>query len=217
MATSQLTIYNNALILLGQPTLSALTDSVENRRILDKIWDENARDHCLEQGLWNFATRTAESTYDSSVSSPDFGFQYAHTRPTDWIRTVQLAGDEFFRAPLTDFDYNDEQGYIWSNYTTLYWRYISNNTSYGYDLSNLPQSFVRYVEAYLAEMIAPRLSASTEKMEKMMGLTHRRLMDARSKDALNEGSKFRPDGNWVRARRGYGGRRDMGSGNRLTG
>lgn len=184
---------------------------------MDKIWDENARNHCLEQGLWNFATRTAESTYDSSVSAPDFGFQYAHTRPTDWIRTVQLAGDEFFTAPLTDLDYNDEQGYIWSNYTTLYWKYISNNTSYGYNLSNWPQSFVRYVEAYLAEMIAPRLSVSNDKLEGLMKITYKRLVDARSKDAMNEGAKFGPQGNWVRARRSGYYRSDGGSLHRLTG
>lgn len=161
--------------------------------------------------------RTAESTYDSSVSSPDFGFQYAHVRPTDWIRTAQLSADGYFNAPLTDRNYNDEQGYLWTDYQTLYWKYISNDTSYGYDLSLWPQTFVRYVEAYLAEMIAPRLSVSLDNLQKMMGVTQKRLIDARSKDAMNEGAKFGPDGNWVRARRGGGGRRDGGSRNSLTG
>ena len=212
-----MTLYNNALILLGQPTLSALTDSVENRRILDKIWDENARDHCLEQGLWNFAMRATESGYDSTVSTPDFGFQYAHNKPTDWIRTYQIAADEYFNSPLTHRHYNDEQSYVWTDYQTIYWKYISNDTAYGYDLSLWPQTFIRYVEAYLAEMIAPRLSVSMENLEKLMKLTQKRLVDARSKDALNEGAKFFPDGNWVRARRGGGRRGDGGSRNSLTG
>lgn len=216
MATSALTIYNNTLILLGQPTLSALTDSVENRRLLDKIWDENARDHCLEQGLWNFAMRTSEINYDSSVTSPDFGFQYAFSKPSDWIRTVDFASDEYFRNPLTHLDYVDEQGYWWADYTVLYLRYISNDTSYGYDLSLWPQSFVRYVEAYLAEMIAPRLSVSEDKLITLMKITQKRLVDARSKDALNEGAKFFPVGNWVRARRGGSRFSDRGVRNRLT-
>ena len=194
-----------------------MTDAVENRRILDKIWDENARDHCLEQGLWNFAMRTAESGYDSSVSSPDFGFQYAHNKPTDWIRTYQVAADEYFNSPLTDRHYNDEQSYIWTDYQTIYWKYVSNDTSYGYDLSLWPQSFARYVEGHLAEMAAPRLSISMEKLEKLMALVRRRLIDARSKDALNEGVKFFPQGRWVSARRGGSGRGDRGSRNRLIG
>ena len=161
--------------------------------------------------------RTAESGYDSSVSSPDFGFQYAHNKPTDWIRTYQLAADEYFNSPLTDRHYNDEQSYIWTDYQTIYWKYISNDTVYGYDLSLWPQSFVRYVEAYLAEMAAPRLSLSMDRVEKLMALTRKRLIDARSKDALNEGVKFFPETSWVRARRGGSGRGDRGSRNRLIG
>ena len=185
--------------------------------MLDKIWDENARDHVLEQWLWNFATRTAESTYDSAVSAPDFGFQYAHTKPTDWIRSVSIAADEYFNSPLTDRHYKDQHRHIYTDYQTIYWKYISNDAAYGYDLSLWPQSFCRYVEAYLAEKIAPRLSTSMEDREKLMKLTQKMLTDARSKDALNEGAKFPSEGRWVRARRGGGGRGDGGSRTSLTG
>ena len=194
-----------------------MTDAVENRRVLDKIWDENAREHCLEQGLWNFATRTSKSGYDSTVSAPDFGFQYAHNKPTDWVRTVQIASDEYFNSPLTHNHYNDEQSYVWSDYQTIYWKYISSDTAYGYDLSLWPQSFIRYVEAYLAEMIAPRLNVNSEKIKEIMAITQRRLTDARSKDALNEGAKFFPQGGWVSARRAGSGRRDRGSRSNLIG
>lgn len=215
MSTSQLSLYNGALRVLGQSKLSALTDAVENRYLLDGVWDENLRDDVLSHGNWNFAIRAIESEYDTSVSSPEFGFQRAFTKPTDWIRTTQLASDEYFVHPLTDLEFYDEQGYWWSDLETLYVRYVSNDTSYGYDLSLWPQSFIRYVEAYFALQIAPKVldRLGVSDLEKK---THRLLLNALSKDALNEGAKFHPPSGWASARRS-GPRGDLGSRRRLIG
>ena len=217
MSTSQITLYNGALRVLGQPKLSTLSDDVEHRYLLDGVWDENAREYVLEQGNWNFATRSIKSEYDSSVSEPDFGFQKAFSKPTDWLKTVQLASDEYFQCPLPDDGFSDEQGYWWSDLETLYIRYISNDSSYGYDLSLWPQAFCRYVECYLALQIAPRVlqtSTEVEKIEKKLKVLH---IDALSKDALNEGTKRWPGGSWTRARRSKTSFGDMGSRRRLTG
>lgn len=218
MSTSQLTLYNGALRLLGQAKLSALTDAIENRYTLDDAYNENAINYCLEQGLWNFAVRTSKGSADSSVT-PDFGFQYAFAKPSDWIRTITIASDEFFTSPLTELDYVDEQGFWFSNLETIYIRYVSNDSEYGADLSLWPQTFVRMFETYLAMQIAPRLFQDEGKIDALNKLFQRRLVDARSKDALNEGAKFRPAGSWVTARRGYSGfgRADRGSRSRLTG
>ncbi len=217
MSTSQLTLYNGALRVLGQSKLTLLSDADENRYLLDGVWDENARDYCLEQGNWNFATRTIKEEYDSSVSEPDFGFRHAFTKPTDWVKTVQLASDEYFTSPVDDLGYSDEQGYWWSDLETLYIRYVSDDNSYGYDLSLWPQNFCRYVEYYMAFQIAPRVMQTKnaiDNIERKMGIA---LVQARSSDAMNEGAKQFPGGNWTRARRGSGSIRDMGSRRRLTG
>lgn len=214
--TSQLTLYNGALRLLGQPKLTALTDTIEPRRLLDGAWDENARDFCLEQASWNFALRASSIEYDSSVS-PDFGFQRAFVKPSDWLRTYRLASDEYFLSPLTDFDFSDEQGYWWADYTTIYVSYVSNDAAYGYDLSLWPQTFVRYVEAYLAEQVAPRIDQSLEGQDKIEKRTKKALVNAMAKDALNEGAKFPPAGSWTRSRGSGWRRRDWGSRRRLTG
>ena len=184
--------------------------------MLDKIWDENTRMHCLEQGDWNFATRSAELEYDPSLATPDFGFQYGFTKPTDWVRTIALASDENFNNPLTDKDYVDESGLWWSHFTIMYIRYVSSDSNYGYDLSLWPQTFVRYVESYMAEMMAPRLSLSQDRIERLTKNSLRKLTDAKSKDARNEGVKFPPETSWVRARRGGGGG-SRGSRSSLTG
>lgn len=161
--------------------------------------------------------RTSQVEYDSSVTAPSFGYQRAFSKPSDWIRTVDLASDEYFRCPMTHLDYADEREYWWSDLETIYVRYISDDSSYGLDYSLWPQSFIRYIEAYLASQIAPRVLQGSEQVEKIEKLAMRRLTDARSKDALNEGAKFFPAGSWVSARRGGGGRSERGSRNSLTG
>lgn len=200
MATSQLTLYNEALRFLGQPQLSGLTDAVETRRLLDNVWDENARKHVLEQGNWNFATRARKFDKDTSVD-PAFGFNYAFAKPSDWVRTVQLCSDEYFQAPLTDPQFVDEQSYWYSDIDPIYVRYVSSDTSYGYDLSLWPQSFIRYVGAYLGVEIAPRVIQARTLIADFEEKMKDRLVEARSKDALNEGVKFHPQGSWVTARR----------------
>lgn len=216
MSTSKATLYDGALRVLGQPKLSSLTEARESRYLLDAIWDENARDNCLEMGNWNFATRTVKIEYDSSID-PDFGFSRAFTKPTDWIRTVQVSADEFFSMPLTDAQYADEVSNFFAEIDTLYLRFVSNDASFGYDLSVWPQSFIRYFEHYMAREIGPSLHIETTGLTELTKDRDDALIKALSKDALNEGIKFPPETSWTRARRGPRSRGDRGSRSRLTG
>ena len=215
MAT-RLTLYNGALRLLGQTNLEDTDEAREPRYALDDAYDKGAVKHCLEQGMWNFAMRSVEIDKDDSIS-PSFGLKYAYTKPTDWVRTAIVASDEYFSSPLTDLGLRDEAQYWYSDLTTMWVQYVSNDAAYGGDLSLWPQTFVQYVEAFLAAEICPRLGQSNEKYEQILKLTERRLLDARAMDGMNEGAKFMPAGSWTTARRGGHGRRDRGSRSSLTG
>lgn len=188
---------------------------MENRYLLDGVWDEDARDYCLEQGDWNFAARTQKIEYDSSID-PDFGFQRAFAKPSDWKKTTLIASDEYFHHRLTNEEYVDEQGYWFSDFDELYVKYVSNDAQYGYDLTLWPQTFVEFVEHYMAWKIAPILFQDTNDVKDIMERMEKVLVNAKSKDARNEGAKFHPPGSWVRARRS-GGLRDRGSRSNLTG
>ena len=91
MAT-KLGLFNSALRELGERKLSGLTEAREPRRVLDDVYDSTLK-YCLENGAWNFAIRTIEVLPDAGVST-DFGYENAFTKPTDWLRTVGLSGDE---------------------------------------------------------------------------------------------------------------------------
>jgi len=213
MATSRLELYNGALLHLKERKLSSLSEDREPRRVLDDVWDARAQRYCLEQGLWNFATRSLLIDYSPSVE-PSFGFRRAFDKPADWVRTSAISADEYFRSVLLAEDYLDEAGYWWADLDQLYVRVVSDDASYGGDYSLWPETFTRWVECWLAWRAAPRIAAT--EIERLSKLTRKLLVDARSKDAQSEGTAFLPSGFWRRARAGRTGR-DRGSRSRLIG
>lgn len=163
--TTKLSLYNGALLLMTERKLASLDDPVGDdtplaQIELDTVWDNGARDFCLEQGLWNFATRSQSITYDPDIT-PAFGLQRVFDKPSDWIRTAALCSDDRFSA--TVLDYRDEGSYWFSDLDTIYVKYISNDNSYGYDLSLWPQTFVKFVSAYLAMETCERITQNRVK------------------------------------------------------
>lgn len=199
MTASRLSLYNNALTIVGSRTLATLTENRESRRVLDTIWNDNAVEYCLEQGFWKWSIRTQEITYDTDVT-PDFGFRYAFAKPSDYIRTYAIASDENFDNPI--IRYADEAGYWYTDYDTIYVQYVSNDDDYGYNYTAWPETFTKMVQQYLASEICMRLTNSASKKEKIDKDLERIMVDARSKDAMNNPVKFQHPGSWLTARRG---------------
>src|SRR3990167_4602971 len=144
--TTKLLLYNEALVHLGQRRLLSLNDRLDARRALDDVWDSTIA-YCLEQGFWNFAIRSALIDASTSVT-PSFGYTYAAAKPSDWIRTFEVSVTGRLDQPLLQF--NDESGYWYCDYDPIYVRYISNDTAYGFDLSQWPKSYTNYVAHRLA-------------------------------------------------------------------
>ena len=212
MAVTQLGLYNEALRLIGERRLATITENREPRRVLDDIWNDGAVDYCLEQGLWNFAMRAVE--IDASATVPNFGYANAFDKPVDHIRTAGVAEDEFFNTPLTAV--LEEVGFWFADIDPIYVRYISNAATYGSDFTRWPQSFSKYVAAYLASEAVLTLTQSTDKQKIILSIAQHRLRDAKSKDAMADATAFMPQGSWSSARSGGGGK-DRGKRNQLIG
>ncbi len=198
--TDQLSLYNNALIHVGERTLADLNENNVFRRTLDTVWDSgNIRKEWLAEGLWNFAIRTTEQSYDSAVSPPDFGYAYAFTKPDDWIRTAMVASDEYFDIPLTR--YEDEGGYIFADIQFLYFSYVSDDPLYGLDYSKWTEKFKRFCELDLGVRIMRRATGMDRQDRKdLYEMRRKALIDAKSQDAMDEPARFPPQGSWTRSR-----------------
>jgi hypothetical protein len=193
----KLEIWNEALILIGERTLASLTEDREPRRVLDTVYT-NALQHCLEAGQWNFATHTFSVAADSGSPTLIPGWSYRFTKSEHWLRTIAVSASSTFNPPLND--YADEQSYWWANVTPLYIRMVNNSSNYGRNLLLWPKTFTRYVEAHLALLICERLTQSSTKYDRIEKIEKRRLQDALAKDAMNEPTKYLPQGSWVSSR-----------------
>jgi hypothetical protein len=212
MAT-QLGLYNAALLEIGDRGLASLAEDVEARRVLDLCYADTIVG-CLEAGAWNFATRTIRADADSEIT-PVFGFAFVFAKPDDWVRTCAVSLDESFAAPLTR--YVDDVDYWSAEATPVFVRYVSDNPSWGLDLTLWPRSFTRYVELELAWRISERLTQNASKKELIGRDRDRAKRNALNKDALNEAQpKFAPVSSWTTARR-VAAARERGNLGSLTG
>lgn len=212
MAT-RLKIYNDALIICGEATLSGLTDIVEPRYLLDNVWDNDGVKYCLEAGQWRFAVRSQRIDYTTTIS-PDFGYNRAFTKPSDWCVTVALCSDEYFNVPL--LHYVDESAYWYADLDEIYVRFVSNDSSFGGDLSLWSAHFARFVAAHFASRIIMKLTSDENKRAQVIALEEKFRKEAKSRDAMADPTRFPAQGSWNASRRG-GTRRDRGNRNDLIG
>lgn len=214
MAASRLTLYNDALLLAGERALASLTEANEPRRLLDQIYNNQGIDACLEEGQWEFAMRTVRIDYDPGIT-PSYGFNRAFDKPTDWILTSGLCSDEFFRVPV--LRYVDEAGFWYSDLDSLYVRYVSNDATYGYDMSKWPPSFKDFVAAHFASQLVLKTSNDESRLNMfinpanpMHSIRGRALLKAKSKCAMASPTMLSAQGNWSKSRMRGTNRRDGG-------
>lgn len=198
MAT-QLGLYNGALVEIGAARLATLADATKARYELDAVYADVVSD-CLEAGQWGFALRSVSLDADTGIT-PEFGFRYVFAKPDDWVRTVQISGDELFAIPLNPYD--DNVGFFSATVTPVYLQYVSDGVDYGLDIANWPRSFARFVEVALAERVVTAISQNQGDKDRLQRLTlPKAKRDALNKDAMNRPTKFAPQGAWNNARGG---------------
>src|SRR3972149_5633972 len=175
MAATRLKIYNDALLFCGERTLASLTEDVEPRHLLDHVWNSDGVQGCLEEAQWHFAIRTVQIDYDPD-EDPQFGYNYAFTKPSDWVLTSALCSDEYFKSPL--LGYWDEAGFWYADLQTIYVRYISNDVDYGMDLSLWPRSFSEFVAAHFAYKITPKITGDKDRFNAAFWAFNRGLISS---------------------------------------
>lgn len=216
MAVDRLSIYNGSLRELGERRLASLSENREPRHVLDDAWNDGhgLLLYVLQAKQWMFGRRAVELTASGSVE-PSIGFANAFEKPDDFIRTCKVCCDEYQRIPLLQYDVDN--AFWYADIDPLYVTYISSSEDYGADLSSWPPNFVLWVETHLASLVANRITGSKANRNDLIKLAEMRLKKAASSDAMEDTTKFPPEGSWVRARRGGMSRYDRGSRSRLIG
>jgi hypothetical protein len=210
---NKLSLFNGALRELGERKIASLSENCERRRVLDSIWDNDAIRTCLAAGQWNFATNSIELSFSPSME-PAFGYRYAFTKPENHVRTTAVCEDEYFKVPL--LEYQEEGAYWYADLDTLYIRYVDSGPLFGADYSKWPPNFTRYVECWLAARSAMPITQNKSTRDDLERLAEVWLVKAKSTDAMEDATRFLPEGTWTRSRRGRSSR-DFGRRSRLIG
>lgn len=164
MAVTQLSLYNDAAILLGERRLSAVTEDIELRHNLDALYDNGAVDYCLEMVKPRYSTLvatiagitpTATTAYTYQVPLPAAGFL---TLATDAQGRPAVYGEGRLEQPVERFIYEDD--YLLTDFATVFVRYVQDHSTLGFGA--MPHSFGRVVSAYMARELAWKFDPDSE-------------------------------------------------------
>lgn len=192
----KLAIWKQALVHLGQASVTTLTDDVEARYVFDDAW-QGVVEEAFNEGDWNFAKKSA-SLSASGTGTVAPGWTYVWDYPSDYLRTVAVSQYAGFRDPFRE--YIDEGGFLHTNTTPIYLRYISDAAMADNQISTWPTMFWRYVAVKLAYDTCERITNGATAQDRLEARLQKSLRKAKSVDARNENNKVIYPGSWLRSR-----------------
>lgn len=156
MAANSVEIANNALIMLGANTITALSDNTKEARLCNLRYNPS-RKAVLRSYPWNFAKKRA--ILNTSVATPTFGFTYTYDLPAGFIRSINVdAGGADYR-----FEFNK----LITDATEVELQYIYDAD----DTTKFDSMFDEALAAYLAWNISYSLTQN-EQLKDMMWKTY---------------------------------------------
>ena len=115
---------------------------------------------------------------------------------------MAVCQDEFFKAPL--LEHVDENDHWFCDLETIYIKYVSDHAQWGRDYSLWTELFRNCVATKMAKELGIGLAKSRHVKEDIRLEHEKYLKDAKSLDALNKPTTFKPPGSWTRSRLGRG-------------
>lgn len=156
-----------ALSKLGEDSITALTEASEPGRQCNLVYVP-IRNTVLRAFPWGFAIKRVQLA--ASSDAPVFGYTHKYALPSGCLKIVG------FSPEADDIEYKVENGFILTDETSVYLRYVSEETN-----TNLYDPlFVEALAARIAAEIALPLTDSTSKMNAMFSLYDMKLSEAKS-------------------------------------
>lgn len=190
MATSEVGLANAALILLGESTISALTDDVKAARLCNARY-ASVRDAILRRHPWNCATKRKDlGAVLTGSDAPAWGFTYAYQLPTDFIRMVRFEDQTI--------QYKIEAGKFLTDANPAKIAYIYRLT----DVPTMDALLQEAISAQLAAEIAKALGGSETLAEKLAGMADEKIQEAQFIDSQESGIDQITSSSWLDSRNG---------------
>ena len=153
-------VYNDALLVLGEDKLPANTTDHPFRVMIDTSVSGGVVAAVLEDSEWQFGTTSTKIGYNNAID-PEWGYNYVFDKPDDLHRLAGVFVDEDMSRPLRD--YADEDGYYMAHYNTIYVKYVSS------DFVSQPTSWTDTFRRLVAAKIAYDIAAGVVKYNSRLG------------------------------------------------
>lgn len=176
MATAEVDICNDALLILGSSTISSMAGTSKEAILCNRAY-ALARDQLLSAHPWNFAIVRAEIASDASLPTgwDDGTWAYAFTIPSNTLRVLGI--DD------TNEDWAQEGGKIFANYTPIFIKAIKKVT----DTTIFSKHFEKALAYEMAVKMCYALDQSPQALAVITKLRDEAVAEARSFDG-QEGS-----------------------------
>jgi len=195
-------LYNAALLKIKQRRINALTDNVPSRLEIDAVYNDVLA-YMLEQGLWNFAQRTISLEPSVDIET-EFGFRNAFEVPDDFVRLISISSNPYLWPPMVAGQYWFEGGVWEADCNPLFVSYVSDDTSFGSDLSKWSTTYADAVAFEIAVRVAPQLTnMSATEFDLLQKNALKALRRSRTLDSLNQANQEPPPGKLTMSRRNY--------------
>lgn len=198
--TSEVSVANRALTLLGADLIIALTDDNNRGRTLNANYAP-IRDAELARRRWRFSIKRTSLPALSAV--PDSGYGKQYQVPNDFLKLIE-GGDLTSGPDFTNYRgggnalYSREGDKILTNLPApLHIRYIARIT----DASLFDAPFTESLAARLADECCERLTQSDSKRQICMAAYKRAVSEATRANALEVPSESEADNEWLAVRR----------------
>lgn len=169
MATSDVQICSNALLLLGAEPISSFTEESENTGALlcANLWD-TVRQSVLRSHPWNCATKRVVLAPETTAPAYDWG--YSFLLPGDWLRTLSVGqiGESI--------EYQTEDNRILMDDAVCYLRYVFDQE----DVPKYDSMLALAMTSAMAATLAYPITKSASQQEAMVKLHEFHLKRARA-------------------------------------
>lgn len=183
-------ICNRALQKLGASRIISLSDDTVSGRACNVAY-ESVRDRELRRHPWNFAISRASLASD--VATPDYGYDYQYTLPSDCIRVLPNDQNE----GTYETDYKIEGRKLLSNSSgPIYLRYITRVT----DTSQFDTLFSELLSCAMAMEMCEELTQSNSKRQLAAEEYKALILEARRTNAFEQIPIESATDTWITAR-----------------
>lgn len=170
---------NAALAYLGDSAITDITDTTSKPARLCSQFAQASIDETLRLGRWNCAARRKALVADAAA--PDFGFTYSYKLPADYLRMLEVNGEEWQDASEYTAIENDR---LLSNEDTAETRYLAR-----IEIGQCDALLKTAIALRLAMKIAVPMTGSSEQQAAMGAMFQKALNEARHVDAMESGGR----------------------------